>query len=75
MKRACSACLIAGVLVNAAGTDAPESVEELAIPDWDRVLAVNLRERFVFAKAVLPHMRRSGRGTIVNVSSVAGKRG
>ena len=63
------------VLVNAAGTDAPGSAEELAIPDWDRVLAVNLRAPFVLAKAAFPHMRRIGGGTIVNVSSVAGKRG
>ncbi len=63
------------VLVNAAGTDVPGPVEELAISDWDRVLAVNLRAPFALAKAVFPHMRRAGRGTIVNISSVAGKRG
>ena len=63
------------VLVNAAGTDVPGTAEELAIPDWDRVLAVNLRAPFVLAKAVFLHMRRTGRGTIVNISSVAGKRG
>jgi NAD(P)-dependent dehydrogenase (short-subunit alcohol dehydrogenase family) len=63
------------VLVNAAGTDNPGPVAELAVDDWDRVLAVNLRAPFVLAKAVFPHMRAAGRGTIVNVSSVAGKRG
>jgi len=63
------------VLVNAAGTDVPGPVAELTVQDWDRVLAVNLRAPFVLAKAVLPHMRAAGRGTIVNVSSVAGKRG
>jgi NAD(P)-dependent dehydrogenase (short-subunit alcohol dehydrogenase family) len=63
------------VLVNAAGTDTPGPVAELAVEDWDRVLAVNLRAPFVLAKAVLPHMRAAGRGTIINVSSVAGKRG
>ncbi len=36
---------------------------------------MNLREPFALAKAICPHMRRTGRGTIVNVSSVAGKRG
>jgi NAD(P)-dependent dehydrogenase (short-subunit alcohol dehydrogenase family) len=63
------------VLVNAAGTDVPAPVAELAVQDFDRVLAVNLRAPFVLAKAVFPHMRAAGRGTIVNVSSVAGKRG
>src|SRR6266498_2963179 len=63
------------VLVNAAGTDVPGPVAELTVQDWDRVLAVNLRAPFVLAKAALPHMRAAGRGTIVNVSSVAGKRG
>jgi NAD(P)-dependent dehydrogenase (short-subunit alcohol dehydrogenase family) len=63
------------VLVNAAGTDVPAPVAELAVGDWDRVLAVNLRAPFVLAKAVFPHMRAAGGGTVVNVSSVAGKRG
>ena len=63
------------VLVNAAGTDVPAPVAELAVADFDRVLAVNLRAPFVLAKAVVPHMRAAGGGTIVNVSSVAGKRG
>ncbi|HYY64782.1 MAG TPA: SDR family oxidoreductase, partial [Gaiellaceae bacterium] len=38
-------------------------------------LAVNLRAPFLLCRAVLPSMRDAGRGTIVNVSSVAGKRG
>ena len=75
VDRAAAAFGRVDVLVNAAGTDAPGPAEELAIPDWDRVLAVNLRAPFALAKAAFPHMRRAGRGTIVNVSSVAGKRG
>jgi NAD(P)-dependent dehydrogenase (short-subunit alcohol dehydrogenase family) len=63
------------VVVNAAGTDVPGPVAELAVEDWDRVLAVNLRAPFVLAKAAFPHMQAAGGGTIVNVSSVAGKRG
>jgi Beta-lactamase/short chain dehydrogenase len=63
------------VLVNAAGTDMPGPVTELAVEDWDRVQAVTLRAPFVLSKAVLPHMQAAGNGTIVSVSSVAGKRG
>ena len=64
-----------GILVNAAGTDVPGPVAELDVAGWDRVLAVNLRATFLLAKAVMPDMRRLGGGTIVNVGSVAGRRG
>jgi NAD(P)-dependent dehydrogenase (short-subunit alcohol dehydrogenase family) len=63
------------VLVNAAGTDAPGPVEELDVEGWDLTLSVNLRAPFLLSKAAFPHMREAGGGTIVNVSSVAGKKG
>ena len=63
------------VLVNAAGTDVPGPVVDLTAQEWDRVFAVNLRAPFLLAKAVFPHMQRAGHGTIINISSVAGKRG
>ncbi len=63
------------VLVNAAGTDAPGTVEELDVGGWDRTLSVNLRAPFLLSKAVFPHMRGANGGIIVNVSSVAGKKG
>ena len=63
------------VLVNAAGTDVPGPVAELDVDAWDRVLAVNLRASFLLARAVWPDMVARGGGTIVNVSSVAGRRG
>src|SRR5215213_4579956 len=63
------------VLINAAGTDAPGTVEELSVEDWDRTLSVNLRAPFLLSKAAFPRMREAGGGTIVNISSVAGKKG
>lgn len=63
------------VLVNAAGTDAPGTVEELDVAGWDRTLSVNLRAPFLLSKAAFPHMRKAGGGTIINISSVAGKKG
>jgi NAD(P)-dependent dehydrogenase (short-subunit alcohol dehydrogenase family) len=63
------------VLVNAAGTDAPGSVVELEVEGWDRTFYVNLRAPFLLSKAAFPHMREARRGTIINVSSVAGKKG
>jgi NAD(P)-dependent dehydrogenase (short-subunit alcohol dehydrogenase family) len=63
------------VLVNTAATDAPAEIEHLTLQDWDRVVAVNLRAPFLLSKVIFPHMRRARRGTIINVSSIAGKRG
>lgn len=63
------------VMVNAAGTDAPGMVEDLGVEGWDRTLNVNLRAPFLLSKAAFPHMREAGGGTIVNISSVAGKKG
>lgn len=48
------------ILVNAAGTDMPGPVRDLAADDWDYVLAVNLRAPFLLVKAVLPQMQRAG---------------
>lgn len=64
-----------GLLVNAAATDAPGTAEELDLADWERVLAVNLTAPFALSRAAFPHLRTHGRGLVVNVSSVAGRRG
>ena len=63
------------VLINAAATDAPGPAEELSVADWQRVITVNLTAPFLLSRAVFPHMRAAGGGTIVNISSVAGRRG
>jgi len=39
--------------------------------DWDRVHAVNLKSVFMMCKYAIPHMVRTGGGSIINVSSVA----
>lgn len=63
------------ILVNSAGTDVPGSVEELDVAGWDRVMDVNLRAVFLLSRSVFPDMREAGGGTIINIGSVAGRRG
>lgn len=65
----------ADIVVNAAGTDVPAPVRELSVADWDRVLNVNLRASFVLSKVLWPHLVAANGATIINVSSVAGRRG
>jgi NAD(P)-dependent dehydrogenase (short-subunit alcohol dehydrogenase family) len=61
-------------LINNAATDVTLSVEELAIHDWDRILAVNLRGPFMMSKFTLPIMKQQREGSIVNIVSTAAKR-
>lgn len=41
---------------------------------WDKVMAINLKGAFLSMKHVIPHMRRQGGGSIINISSAAGIR-
>ena len=63
------------VLVNNAGVLIARPIEELTLDEWDRTMATNLRGLFLVTRAVLPGMRSRGRGTIVNVASLAGRNG
>ncbi len=62
------------ILVNCAAIDHTLSVEEMTVEQWDRVIAVNLRGPFLFAKAALPLMREQHAGHIINVASTAATR-
>lgn len=64
-----------GILVNAAGINIQKRSMKTMIPeDWDRVMQVNATGAYNIMSAVLPEMRARQTGTIINVSSVAGKR-
>ena len=60
------------ILVNNAGILEHGMVEETTAESWDRTMDVNSRGVFLGTKAVIPAMRESGGGSIVNISSVAG---
>jgi NAD(P)-dependent dehydrogenase (short-subunit alcohol dehydrogenase family) len=60
------------VLVNNAGlfsSLAMKPCADIAMDEWDRVMAVNVRGTFGCVQAVLPHMRNNGYGKIVNIAS------
>jgi NAD(P)-dependent dehydrogenase (short-subunit alcohol dehydrogenase family) len=38
---------------------------------WDRSIAVNLKQQFFMTQGVIPAMRRAGRGSIINMSSIS----
>ena len=60
------------VLVNCAAMPHAETVEDTTAEDWDRVMEVNAKGTFLGTREVIPHMRRAGGGSIINISSGAG---
>jgi NAD(P)-dependent dehydrogenase (short-subunit alcohol dehydrogenase family) len=62
------------VLYNNAGVlwkDRDKSVLDTKEADWDRVQAINLKGPFLVAKHGIPHLIRSGGGSIINIGSVS----
>lgn len=62
------------IIVNCAAIDYTLPVDELTVEQWDRVIAINLRGPFLFAKAALPIMRRQHTGHLINIASTAATR-
>jgi len=67
------------ILYNSAGVDifvinpkADGTVVGTLEEDWDRLLAINLKGAFLFAKYTLPHMMKQRRGVVINMGSEYG---
>ncbi|MDB5362231.1 MAG: short-chain dehydrogenase [Rhodospirillales bacterium] len=60
------------VLVNNAGVVASRSIEDTTLDEWRFVNSVNVEGTFLGCKHAIPHLRASGGGAIINISSVAG---
>jgi NAD(P)-dependent dehydrogenase (short-subunit alcohol dehydrogenase family) len=58
-------------LLNNAGNDAAQPLDEVTVADWDDRVAVNLRHQFFLAQAVAPAMREARSGSIVNMGSIS----
>jgi NAD(P)-dependent dehydrogenase (short-subunit alcohol dehydrogenase family) len=58
------------VLVNNAGILLPGTAESLTNDQWERTYNTNVRAVWQLSRAALPHMRRAGKGSIINIASV-----
>lgn len=58
-------------LINNAGNDTRHALDEVTPDFWDRCMAVNLKQQFFMSQASIPLLKLSGRGSIVNMSSIA----
>ncbi len=60
------------ILVNNAGITMSGKIEDTVLEDWQRIMTVNVDGVFLGTKHAIPLMRRTGGGSIVNLSSVLG---
>jgi 2-keto-3-deoxy-L-fuconate dehydrogenase len=59
------------VLFNCAGIVHHGSILDAAPADWDQAFAVNVKSMFLVSRAFIPGMLKKGRGSIINMASVA----
>ena len=58
------------ILVNNAGVLLPGNAESVTDQQWQQTFDVNVRAVWLLSRAVLPHMRAAGGGSIINIGSV-----
>ena len=64
------------VLINNAGIAGPTApVEEIDIAEWNRTIAVDLNGMFYCTRRAVPLLKAAGGGSIINLSSAAGRLG
>jgi NAD(P)-dependent dehydrogenase (short-subunit alcohol dehydrogenase family) len=71
--KAADECGRLDILINAAGIIGNGSIENTAAADWDEMMDVNVRSVFLLTQKCVPLLKAT-RGSIVNISSVAGTR-
>lgn len=59
------------IVVNNAANFTTASVERASVADWQKVLSVNVMGTALVSKHAIPHIRKRGKGSIVNVSSTS----
>lgn len=61
------------ILVNNAGiAGVNKPTHEVTEEEWDKVMAINVKGAFFCTKHAVPHMKRRGGGSIINLSSIYG---
>ena len=64
------------VVVNAAGVITARPIAEMSEAEWDNIMDVNAKGTFLVNRAAVIRMRaQGGGGRIINIASIAGKRG
>jgi 2-deoxy-D-gluconate 3-dehydrogenase len=69
-RQAAEQCGRLDILVNNAGTNIRKPAQDLSLEEWRQVIDTNLTSAFLCSRAAYPHLKRSGRGKVINVGSM-----
>jgi len=58
------------ILVNNAGISIRKAPQDYTLAEWHQVMDTNLTSAFVASQAAYPHLKRGGRGKVVNIGSM-----
>ena len=73
-ERAAEPFGVIDILVNAAGVNFRQPVDEISFDSWDATLNLNLAVPFFLARALVPAMQQTGWGRILNIASLQSSR-
>jgi NAD(P)-dependent dehydrogenase (short-subunit alcohol dehydrogenase family) len=60
------------ILINNAGTNVPQAIDQITDETWDRVVEINLNSVMALTRALVPQMKERRWGRIVHISSIMG---
>lgn len=60
------------ILINNAGTNVPQPIDEIKDEDWDRVMEINMNSIMVLTRALVPQMKERRWGRVIHISSIMG---
>ena len=73
-KRAATPFCSIDILINAAGMNLRQSIDEITLESWDKTLDLNLAVPFFLARELIPGMEARGWGRIINIASLQSSR-
>ncbi len=60
------------ILINNAGSNIPQPIDQIQDKDWDNIIELNLNSVMVMTRAVVPQMKARKWGRIIHISSIMG---
>lgn len=60
------------ILINNAGSNCPQPIDEIRDEDWDRLMELNLNSVMILTRALVPQMKQRRWGRIIHISSILG---